>query len=263
MAEKFNSKRFFNNIEYLIRTHDRKVGEVETEAGVSAGYISRTNKESGSKPGIDFIMNISEVLHVSIDTLLKVDIASLTPTEAYLVSFLEKLTKETSKDLLAWEFKSVDTLNSLEPNENFQEQFPLFSCEMFSYYGGERTEEKVVFISRSFGKNTYINGDCFQLRLKNGAYIYIMDIVSGNESNLSDTAKEIWMSMNDGSTQFLCSDYADSKMKPVIQDLHAAVTENIKHPKVKPEFKYIIDSFMNGDINDDSPTKDTYDEIPF
>lgn len=108
MMEKFNSKLLFDNIEYLIRTQDRKIGEVEAEAGVSAGYISRTNKESGGKPGIDFIMNISEVLHVSIDTLLKVNISSLTPTESYIVSFLEKMTKDTIKDLLAWEFETKD-----------------------------------------------------------------------------------------------------------------------------------------------------------
>ena len=263
MTEKFNSKLLFDNIEYLIRTQDRKIGEVEAEAGVSAGYISRTNKESGGKPGIDFIMNISEVLHVSIDTLLKVNISSLTPTESYLVSFLEKLTKDTIKDLLVWEFETKDNLNDLNPNESLPTDYPLFSCEMFSYDGGERTEERMVFVSRSFGKNTGIHGDCFQLRLKNGAYLYVMDICGFNNKKQKDTAKEIWMSMNDGSTQFLCSDCADSKMKPVIQDLHYAITENIKHPKVKPEFKYIIDSYMDGDIDDDPPAKDSYEDIPF
>lgn len=69
MAEQFNAEVLFDNIDFLIKSENRKIGEVESKAGVSAGYISRTSKDGGSRPGIDFIMNIAKVLHVSIDTL--------------------------------------------------------------------------------------------------------------------------------------------------------------------------------------------------
>jgi hypothetical protein len=36
-------------------------------------------------------MKAAEALNVSVDTLLRVDMSSLTPTEQYLITFLEKL----------------------------------------------------------------------------------------------------------------------------------------------------------------------------
>lgn len=118
MTEQFNPKVLFDNVDFLIKSENRKIGEVESDAGVSAGYISRTSKDGGSRPGIDFIMNIAKVLHVSIDTLLKVDISSLTPTERYLISFLKKLEHDTVHDLLAWERVSAESLNNMETDQN-------------------------------------------------------------------------------------------------------------------------------------------------
>lgn len=88
MNDNFNSRLIFDNISYLIKEQGKKVGEVETQAGVSAGYISRNSKDSNSKPGIDFLFRVSEILNTSIDTIMKIPLSELTPTERYLVSFL-------------------------------------------------------------------------------------------------------------------------------------------------------------------------------
>ena len=99
--------------------------------------------------------------------------------------------------------------------------------------------------------------------MKNGAYLHLMDITDyRNTSNTPDSlAKEIWMSMPGQAPQYLCSDYEHSKLVDFIDNLYAAVVENTKHPKVKQEFRYIIDSFMKDD-NEDDPPKFT-EEIPF
>ncbi len=266
MTEQFNPKILFDNIDFLIRNENRKIGEVESEAGVSAGYISRTSKDGGSKPGIDFIMNVAEVLHVSIDTLLKVNITSLTPTERYLISFLEKLERDTTHDLLAWERLSAETLNSMDTDQNGNANHPLFEFRRFNECGENEylTEvSRVVFVSKTFDVHTSIHGDCFELRMKNGAYLHIMNI-SKSVYRVNDPdvfAKEIWMSMPGQAPQYLCSDRGDSKLAGFINNLYAAVAENTKHPKVKQEFKYIIDSFMKDENDDDPPTG--YDDIPF
>lgn len=70
------------------------------------------------------------------------------------------------------------------------------------------------------------------------------------------------MSISGQEPQYLCSDYGDSKLANFIDDLYAAVAENTKHPKVKREFKYIIDSFMKGD-NEDDPPEQFDEEVPF
>ena len=60
---------------------------------MSAGYISRNSKDSNSKPGIDFLFRVSEILNTSIDTIMKIPLSELTPTERYLVSFLGQFTR--------------------------------------------------------------------------------------------------------------------------------------------------------------------------
>ena len=267
MTEQFNPKILFDNIDFLIKSENRKIGEVESEAGVSAGYISRTSKDGGSRPGIDFIMNIAKVLHVSIDTLLKVDISSLTPTERYLISFLEKLEHDTVHDLLAWERVSAESLNNMEADRNGITNHPLFdfhrSMKRERASTRKRFQESYLFQIRSVFILRFM-GDCFELRLKNGAYLHLMNISkSVYRTNDQDAfAKEVWMSIPGQEPQYLCSDHGDSKLAEFINNLYAAVAENTKHPKVKQEFRYIIDSFMKGENEDDSP-QPFDEEIPF
>lgn len=263
--EQFNSKILFDNIEFLIKNENRKIGEVENEAGVSAGYISRTSKDGGSKPGIDFIMNIAKSLHVSIDTLLTIDIAAMTSTERYLVAFLEKLEKDTTRDLLAWNRESKETLSDLDFDRNEYVDHPLFSVHQFHEDRGEQISQEVsraVFVSRAYDVNTTIKGDCFNLRMKNGARLYLMNISDNQPNFFEEHAIEVWMQIDGQEAQYLCSDYGNSKLKGFIDNLYAAVSESAKHPKVKPDVRYIIDSFMKND-NEDDPTPEIDEELPF
>ena len=265
--EHFNSQILFDNIEFLIKSESRKIGEVESAAGVSAGYISRTSKDGGSKPGIDFIMNIAKVLHVSIDTLLKVEIASLTPTEKYLLAFLTKLENDTAHDLLTWEMENAKILNNLEPDMNGNTDHPLFEYRTISIEGetGYPGEIKaVVFQSHTFGNNTAIHGNCYNLRLKNESHLYIMNISKGTYQ-LDDKdafAKELWMTIPGKRPQFLCSNFKNQKLGDTIDTLYTVVAEDTKNPKVKSDVKYIIDSFMKNDNENDPPTGFD-EEIPF
>lgn len=262
MDEKYNSKILFDNIDFLIKSENRKIGEVESEAGVSAGYISRTSKDGGSKPGIEFIMNIAKVLNVSIDTLLKIDLSALTPTERYIMSFLEKLEKDTTNDSLPWERKSAET---------FEESYHVthgnvtlirkkLTCREKDDYV-ENNASRTPFVSNSFGDNTEIYGDCFSLKLQNHTFLYFMNLskLSSSSNDLEEFAKEVWI-IKSGIPHFLCSNYGNKKMTDAVNNLYEAVIENVKHPKIEPDIRKIIDSFMQGDIKDDliSPVK--YDE---
>lgn len=255
MMESFNPKLLFANIEYLIKSEHRKIGEVESQAGVSAGYISRTGKDGGSRPGIDFIMNIARVLHVSVDTLLQVELASLTPTEHYVLSFLEKLKRNTRQEALAWERVPAGSLNNLKYG---LATHPLFDLRTFREEKESRYPEEVsrlVFVSRSFDVHTTIHGDCFQLELQNGACVHLMNI-SKSHDHLGDrhaVAKEVWMSLPREEPQYLGSDYQGDKLAAVIHSLYEEVAANTKHPKLKPAFRHAIDSFMRSGNKDDIP----------
>lgn len=266
MTEELNKKMLFDNISYLIKKEGIKIGELESAAGVSPGYISRTSKDGGTKPGIDFIMKAAIALNVSIDTLLRVDMKSLTPTEQYLISFLEKLNIDTIHDKLTWNCESEEYLNyRLEADGYGRSNHPLFSQETFLEPGEEgypNEVTRIVFISKSFDVHTCIHGDCYNLRMKNGVFLYLMNICR-NVHRIGDPtafAKEIWICpTGECGKQYLCSTGDLTRISDLINELYESVSENTKHPKVNKIIRDVIDSFMRDDMEDD----EGFEQLPF
>lgn len=265
MSSEFNKAVMFDNISFMLKETGKKIGELESEAGVSPGYIARTSKEGNTKPGIEFIMKAADALKISIDTLLRVDMSSLTPTEKYLISFLEKLTRDTTDDKLEWYRESAGYLNGrLETDINGYCAHPLFSDATFMEESeGDYPEEvsRIVFTSRSFDVHTVIAGDCFNLQMKNETYLYVMNI-SKSVYKIGDPnahAKEIWMCPRYGANQFLCNTKGAPEIAMLIEGLYSAISENARHPKVNKDIKEVIDAFMNNEEYDSY----SMPEIPF
>lgn len=261
----FNKKLCFSNIRELLRQNsDVKIGQIEKEAGIRLGYMSRLEKEGNTaEPSMEFIVTAAKLLKVSIDTLISVDLTGLTPTEQYIVSFFDKLKVDTLKDKLDWNRETAFNLNRMESDINGWVYHPLFAEETFY----EETEceypeevTRIVFNSKTFGPRTYICGDCFNLRLKNGTTLYLMDIEKSvhRTGDASAFAKEAWMSVPHKGCQLLVASQDDTPVAPLLEVLFSTVKERMEHPKVNNDVMYAIDSFMKDDIEDD----DT-DECPF
>lgn len=261
----FNKTLCFSNIRELLRQNsDVKIGQIEKEAGIRLGYMSRLEKEGNTaEPSMEFIVTAAKLLKVSIDTLISVDLTGLTPTEQYIVSFFDKLKADTLKDKLDWNRETAFNLNRMESDINGWVYHPLFAEETFY----EETEceypeevTRIVFNSKTFGPRTYICGDCFNLRLKNGTTLYLMDIEKSvhRTGDASAFAKEAWMSVPHKGCQLLVASQDDTPVAPLLEVLFSTVKERMEHPKVNNDVMYAIDSFMKDDIEDD----DT-DECPF
>lgn len=257
MTDEFNRTLFFDNIAFKLKETGKKIGELENEAGVSPGYISRTSKDGNTKPGIDFIMKVAAALSISVDTLLKVDLSKLTPTEQYIYSFIDKLVKDTVAGKLDWNRETADYLNNrLEKNDFGYCEHPLFEEETFFEKGEMDYPDKVtriVFTSHSYDVHTWIAGDCYYLEMKDYTYLYIMNICKSvyNRRDPETRVKEIWMYKN-GTKQFLCSTKDTTRLSAYIEFLYATVAEDSKHPKVQKEIKNVIDAFME-DGDEDIP----------
>lgn len=260
----FNKTLCFSNIRELLRKNpDVKIGQIEREAGIRLGYMSRLEKDGNtSEPSIEFIVSAAKLLKVSIDTLIAVDLTGLTSTEQYIVDFFDKLKADTLKDKLDWNRESAFNLNSIEPDINGYVYHPLFSEETFY----EETEceypqevTRIVFNSKTFGPHTYICGDCFNLRLKNGITLYLMDIEKSvhRTSDTSAFAKEAWISVPHRGCQVLVASQDHTPLAPLLEVLFSTVKERMEHPKINNDVMYAIDSFMKDDIEDDA------DNLPF
>ena len=86
-------KRFVFQIfgNYYVKNPDVKIGQIEKEAGIRLGYMSRLEKDGNtSEPSMEFVVTAAKLLKVSVDTLISVDLTGLTPTEQYITSFFDK-----------------------------------------------------------------------------------------------------------------------------------------------------------------------------
>lgn len=262
MNTEFNKQILFDNINYLVKQKNIKIGELESEAGVSVGYLSRASKDGGSNPGIEFIVKVASIFNISIDTLVSVNLSSITPTEEYLIDFLTKLNNDTIENNLDWCRESKEELNSLRNDIYDNSRHPLFEVKTFfeqteSEYPSETTEK--VFVSNSYDVHTSIVGDCFSLKMKDRTTLYIMNIAKTvrRSNDSSAYAKEIWISRFDDQ-QFLCSNHNDSTLGSFVDQLYTNIQEYIKHPRINPDVKDVLDAYLN-----DGLLASDEDNLPF
>lgn len=261
----FNKSKCFSNIRELLRqTPNVKIGQIEKEAGVRLGYMARLEKEDNTaEPSMEFIVTAAKLLNVSIDTLININIKELTSTEQYLIKFFDKLKADTLLDKLDWKKEDAYTLNYMGQNSSGNVDHPLFEYKTFfekSDCEYPEEVERVVFTSKSFNTNTFIAGDCFNLRLKNGTTLYLMDIEK-TVSSLKDRnrkAKEAWIYVPSKGAQVLVTTLDTSPVAPALELLFSTVKERMEHPKVDNAAMYAIDAFMKDDLNDDENDKNAH-----
>lgn len=231
----------FDNIAFLLKKQGKKVGELENVAGVSAGYISRT-KDGNGKPGLDFVVKVADFFGVSVDALLKVRFSALTATEEYIVRFLEKLTQDTEADCLDWKKETETDADICYHPDMVMDTYshPLFQVI------DDGGDPEVEFNSHSYGDKTYINVS-YNVKISDSVSFYLVFVTEREAKDFMNIGvKELWLVGRSG-RQFLCDD-VDSPVDigEMIRNLFCAVEENIKHPKIKEEYRDAIDSYLNG-----------------
>lgn len=229
----------FENVAFLLKKQGKKVGELENVAGVSAGYISRT-KDGNGKPGLDFVVKVADFFGVSMDALLKVRFSALTATEEYIVCFLEKLTQDTEADCMDWK-KETET----DANVSYNFDLHMYFHPLFQVIDGGGDPE-VEFNSHSYGDKTYINIS-YNVSISDSVSVYLVFVTDREIKDFMNIGvKELWLVGRSG-RQFLCDDVnSPAGIGEMIKNLFCAVEENIKHPKIKKEYRDAIDSYING-----------------
>ena len=120
----FNRALFGRNIKYLAEQKNIKIGALEEEVKVSAGYFSRLANEYGKTSSLimDVICGVADILKVSVNTLISTDLTGLTPNERFLSTFFDKVEKDSSQEIIHWDCQTKERLC----NVDFQANHPLF-----------------------------------------------------------------------------------------------------------------------------------------
>ena len=259
-SKNFDKTICFSNIRELLKQNPKvKIGQIEKDAGIRLGYMSRLEKEGNtSEPSMEFVVTAAKLLDVSLDTLISINLSGLTPHEKYLVKFFDKLKADTIADKLDWKTERPDYLKDIFVFQG-ETEHPLFTPIDKSYAEGSRC----VFSSKSFGDNTFIRDDCYNLRLKNGTTLYLMNIEKDeHKSNDPDAyAIEAWIWVPYKSVSVLFTSRDASPIAHILDDLYKSVKSQMNHPKINKDAMYAIEAFMKDDLEDDKPGDG--DDIPF
>lgn len=101
--DEFDNSFLVNNINYLTKKNDLRIGDLEKLLGISAGYISRTAKENSAKKlSIDVVWKTAKLFEVDIRALLESDLQIPNSNTEMGVEFLKKVYAETEDGTIEW-----------------------------------------------------------------------------------------------------------------------------------------------------------------
>ena len=100
----FDNRYLISNIAFLAKKNGLRIGELEKLLGLSAGYISRTAKESSAKKlSIDVVWKIGKLFEEDLQSLLCTNLRIPNKNTDVLALFLAKLYCQTEHNEIHWE----------------------------------------------------------------------------------------------------------------------------------------------------------------
>jgi transcriptional regulator with XRE-family HTH domain len=100
----FDKTILHNNIAFLLKKYDMRMGELEQLLKISSGYISRTAKPSSDKKlSIDVVWKIARIFGISLSDLLGTDLSIPSNNTDMVAKFLIKLCEQTKENIIEWE----------------------------------------------------------------------------------------------------------------------------------------------------------------
>lgn len=234
-------KLFLDNIQYLCRIKNIKLGELEKEIGSSVGYFARLKKEDGSysAPSIDKIFLISEKFNISIDYLLTTPLAAFTSTELYVISNLKKMTALTNSDKVYWQLFTKEDFY-LEPefeNGKVVNQHILAKCIENSFnndYYEFRYYSKFLKCEFDLADNIY------STLIENKGFIISKVKKSGSDAYGFELYCYTLDDKNDKILSPVCYSFSDGKYFVLLKTLYDDCVASSKRPSLD---KNVIDAF--------------------
>lgn len=255
MAENVEKDLFADNIHYLIKKSGLSVKRFEEEIGVPKGYLSKISKKSEPVSDddpieeVDFLMRCVDFFNLSVFILLAFDFSASTPTERYLVSFLDKLISDTGFGGLCWVVRPKDAYDEMGIDLQASGKNLTFHLKPSSQKDkGNHPELAFKYIyndSKFYNDQKTISGDCYYLDLRNSSALHLINVRYGFDLATEEDvfAKEIWMQTKSG-LKLVCSDLESPRLAKFIKTLFNKVGEYVKQVEIDKEVEDAIDLYM-------------------
>lgn len=232
----FDKTKLLQNIRFLALQNGVKIGELETEAGVSVGYISRMLKieDSGSPSLMDLALLASEKFGVSLNGLVQTNLSEMLPNELYLAKFFSRLEKRTAEGLLAWTYESKQALLNVDT-----ELYPQIYYRNYPDYC-----EK--YFQSDFNINNYLGNGAASTQIGN-RLLYIFQVEFSDKDNpIPKSGYEFYFvdeKPTCRTTPVLCV-FENSRLFLIADKLFKSTLEACHQIKITQSTRETIDNFM-------------------
>lgn len=247
--KEFNKMLCLSNIYHLAKSKNIKIGDLESAAGVSAGYISRLNKaDTKTSPSIEMLAVVADMLGVSLDALLYHDYESLTPTEKYVVDFLEKLRSKTLSNEEIWRRETYSRLRRVHQDSRGNPDHPLFDWSNDEGNSFPSLEYKSYFRE---GEKVSVIDDGYILPFNGNQCLYLMKVgvpvEMDDRGNTMETEYELYLIDSSWDVSIVCHSTwdEDSPYNQSLADLYTAAADSSKHPILTSNVRMAINNFMD------------------
>lgn len=247
----FDKRLCLSNIYYLTKTKGLRLGDVETGAGVSPGYFSRLNKEdSSANPSIEVLVSVAETLGVTLDALCAFDYSSMTESEQFVASFLDKLIEKSRTGEAIWIRETMAEMSNIELDERCESSHPMFTAIQENTIPDYQPHWRIVYISPFFhGEEYHIVGDGFKLPMSDNNTLYLYPVTLSVEPEVPHTSREYDLCMvKHFHVDPICrsSLYGNNTFKEILPKLYEAAGESNRHIGINDDTRRAINFFMTG-----------------
>ena len=253
-SKHFDKILFFQNLRELLKHSDVKIGQIEKEAGIQTGYISRLEKSGNTTdPTAEFIVTAAEMLGVPIDLLVKSKIGSISQTEKTLMNFFERLILDTRNDNIIWNAETEKELREetygIIPYNVKRSANPLISREIITdtVHGGNMRLSK--YHSAFFPeKEVFINGTCYNGKLPHSdTKLYLMKCIIDEKSEKKrlEDYYEVYLLASDGKNNpICCTAKCPEALSSMIKSLYIEIQAAESHTHLTPETLDLIAKYL-------------------
>ncbi len=156
----FDKYKCIQNIKELMSKKDVKIGQIESDAKVRPGYMSRLNKpDNDTMPSITFLISASRLLDVTIEELLFGVQDELSADEEIINDFLCDLISDTNRHEIHWNKEEEKSYRPYLTSRRFPLSNPLLVIREFDNpdlnpylvtYGSKFYKESNVFVKTCY-----------------------------------------------------------------------------------------------------------------
>lgn len=241
----FDKTRCLDNIYALAKEQRVKIGDLEKDAGMSTGYLSRLRQEGNTTlPSIDALTSIAEALHVQLDTLVYTDVTELTATESYILKLLDKLQNDTETNNISWSREDKDEI------EQNKYQHPLFRVREVDMGDGQTMN---VYVYRHIARTdeedqVEISGDFLETYILDSVRLYLTDVCYNGQEHVH----EVFLDASSGAKPICSTAVIRPEIARRIDILYSNVEQALRRPTIDRESRGILDRYIMG-LDEDIP----------